>query len=107
MRVALAVLVDVTVVTFLIIDFESPARSVRRIPEEERWSKEGKEETERLSPVKQARRLVHKAKLMREEVLAIRLWSGPMYCSYSNVLRNGLKGQFMVYALGFDTVNFQ
>jgi len=62
--------------------------------EEERWSKEGKEETERLSPMKQARRLVHKAKLIREEVLAIRLWSGPMYCSYSNVLRNGLKGQF-------------
>jgi len=31
LRVALAVLVDVTVVTFLIIDFESPARSVRRI----------------------------------------------------------------------------
>jgi len=62
--------------------------------EEQRWNKESKEDWGGLSPQEQARRRVHKAKLQAAEVLALRLWSGPMYYPYNAVLRGGVKGKF-------------
>jgi len=64
-------------------------------PDEElRWNMQSKKDWGGLSPPEQARRCVHKAKLQAAEVLALRLWSGPMYYSYNAVLRGGVKGKF-------------
>jgi hypothetical protein len=58
------------------------------------WKKSPKTWLDNLSTIEKARRCFHVAEMLPEEVLALRLWSGPMYVTYSAVLRNGEKGKF-------------
>jgi len=53
-----------------------------------------RQEEDLLSPEERSRRLVHKAGLKDYEVLALRLWSGPMFVKYNGVLRVGLKAKY-------------
>jgi hypothetical protein len=66
--------------------------------EGEKWKRERKENPEtwldNLSPLEKAQRCFYVAEMLPEEVLAIRLWSGPMYVPYSAVLRNGEKRKY-------------
>jgi hypothetical protein len=63
--------------------------------EGEKWKRACKESPkmwlDNLSPFERARRCFYVAEMLPEEVLALRLWSGPMYVVYSAVLRNGLR----------------
>lgn len=52
------------------------------------------QEEDFLSPEERSRRLVHKAGLKDYEVLALRLWSGPMFVKYNGVLREGRKATY-------------
>ena len=62
--------------------------------EARQWQLECKEDVDRLSPLDRSRRLVYKAGLRACEVLALRLWSGPMYSPYNAVLRSGTRNEF-------------
>ncbi len=65
--------------------------------EGQKWKRACKESPktwlDNLSPFERARRCFYVAEMLPEEVLALRLWSGPMYVVYSAVLRNGEKGK--------------
>ena len=68
-----------------------------RAPDEaemQEWEAEGEQDRARLSQQELARRRVLAAGLLDVEVLALRLWSGPMYYPYNAVLRSGTHGQF-------------
>ncbi len=75
--------------------------------EEERWrhqrAEKGAAWLEGLSQLEQARRCVVVAKLIPEEVLALRLWSGPMYAEYNSVLRRGVRGKFTTTLHALDS----
>ena len=58
------------------------------------WEAEGEVDLERLPQQEQAQRRVNRAGLSAAEVLALRLWSGPMYYPYNSVLRSGTRGKY-------------
>ena len=68
--------------------------------EKQTWAKPGELETmsaEELAKVpqeEQCRRLVWRSGLTAAELIMLRLWTGPMYIKYSQILRGGIKGRF-------------
>ena len=68
--------------------------------EKQTWTKPGEletlpaEELEKLTQEEQCRRLVWRSGLTDVECIMLRLWTGPMYTKYSQILRDGVKGKF-------------
>ena len=68
--------------------------------EQQIWTKPGEletlkaEELEKLTQEEQCRRLVWRSGLTDVEFIMVRLWTGPMYTKYSQILRDGVKGHF-------------
>ena len=68
--------------------------------EKQTWAKPGERETmsaeelAKLPQEEQSRRLVYRSGLTAAELIMLRLWTGPMYIKYSQILREGIKGEF-------------
>ena len=68
--------------------------------EKQTWTKPGEletlpaEELEKLTQEEQCRRLVWRSGITDVEYIMLRLWTGPMYTKYSQILRDGVKGKF-------------
>ena len=68
--------------------------------EKQTWAKPGERETmsaeelAKLPQEEQCRRLVYRSGLTEAELIMLRLWTGPMYIKYSQILRGGIKGRF-------------